>query len=619
MAQITAATNEKVFQIQRWLGLNENPDGDTKLKMGEAAEMRNFRVTRDGNLQKRPGTRDVLTIPGNAEIEAVWTGWVGVSESAEEYVLAIAGGKLWSCLDANGDWAEVPEEIGSVGQTDHPHMFGFSNRVYVLTGSEYMAFDGSSLYTVEGYMPLVAVSIPPMIGSNPSGGELLEQVNKLTGKRRAWLSPDGTNRTFQLPETGLLRVIGVYKTTDDTAVSGWTADTAAGTVTFTTAPAKSVNSLEVRWEMDEDFRNEITGMRFSETYNGTQDTRVFLYGDGSNEALYSEVDYWGQASAEYFPDQNEVRVGVSNTPITAMIRHYGNLVAFKTDGTYLINYGVVTLADTSIAAAFYVTPVNRAIGNIAPGQAQLVLNTPVVLFGSDVYEWRNNASYASNLSVDERQARRISDRIHATLSRADLSQCVCYDDNYHQEYYISDRQGKTLVWNYAADVWYLYTGFPMVNPFSYRNELYYTIGPAIIHVSTAYAYDCHENGGELAVIPCYWESGAMSFGADYQRKYSAMLWLGIKPEASASIDVSVMTDRTTSRTTKTVDYALFDFEHVDFSKFTFETNDKAQMRRLKLKAKKFVYYKLLLKSENNDYAATVTAADIRVRFTGYAK
>ena len=61
MANIRAAADEKIFKIAAWRGLNENPDGDTKLKLGEAAAMQNWRVTRDGNLQRRPGT---LTVKG---------------------------------------------------------------------------------------------------------------------------------------------------------------------------------------------------------------------------------------------------------------------------------------------------------------------------------------------------------------------------------------------------------------------------------------------------------------------------------------------------------------------------------------------------------------------------
>ena len=43
------------------------------------------------------------------------------------------------------------------------------------------------------------------------------------------------------------------------------------------------------------------------------------------------------------------------------------------------------------------------------------------------------------------------------------------------------------------------------------------------------------------------------------------------------------------------------------------------MTRLKLKAKKFTYYKLILTNDDVDTTATVTSADIRVRFTGYVR
>ena len=61
MASISGSTGEKTFTLKAFLGLHQNPDGDTKLKFGEAAAMRNFRITREGNLQKRPGTRTLAT------------------------------------------------------------------------------------------------------------------------------------------------------------------------------------------------------------------------------------------------------------------------------------------------------------------------------------------------------------------------------------------------------------------------------------------------------------------------------------------------------------------------------------------------------------------------------
>lgn len=611
MARITGSADEKVFQIQRWLGLNENPDGDTKLKMGEAAEMRNFRVTRDGNLQKRPGCRARITLEAGKPIDAIWTD--GFST-----VLAICNNKLFSC-------GETSTVLHTFSSTENPHMFAFGGCVYILNGGAsagYYVYDGNSVSAVTPYIPLVAVAVPPA-----GGGDLLEQVNKLTAKRRVWLSPDGNATTFQLPEKGLDSIDSAKLTADGSTVTISSSDTTNGTVTFSSAPAAGTSTIEVIYTAKTDDSETVYGMHFSETYNGSQDTRVFLYGDGSNTAIYSDINYDGQPDATYFPDLNVVRVGVSNTAITGMIRHYGSLAVFKTDGAYSIGYGTVTLANGNETAGFYVSPVNATIGLEAPGQVALVLNSPVTIFGKDVYEWKNSSYYTSNLTRDERQAKRISDRIYATLHSFDTKTCLVFDDNYNQEYYICNKDGRALVWNYAADAWYLYTDFPMYKPFSVvtspsgKTELWFGGKDGrLYHVSDSYSYDTDSTDPtKLNKIDCYWESGSMSFGRDYQRKSSAMLWMGFRPDAKAELDVTVLTDKEAIYPTKSLSHQLFDFEHIDFDDFTFSTSDKPQMRRLKIKAKKFVYYKLILMTNTNNSSVTVTAADIRVRYMGYHK
>lgn len=604
MAQITGSANERVFQIRAWGGLNENPDGDTKLKMGEAAVMRNFRITRDGNLQRRPGSKEIADL-GTEPVRGIWNGNVG----GVEQLVAACGGKLWRLWDEETE-SFIPREIGPISTENEVHFFGFSNALYMVNGREYKVWDGESLTDVGGYRPLVTVSVPP-----EGGGETLEQVNKLTGERRCWFSPDGSGTVFHLPEKGLLSLDYVkdLSTGEAIATDSYTADLQVGTVTFNTAPEAGTNTIEIGWTMGENFREQVLKMRWGELYAGTQDTRIFLYGDGSSKAIYSGLDYEGQPRADYFPDLNEVAVGDANTPITGMIRHYSRLICFKTSSAWAIQYGTITLADGLQTEAFYVTPVNRSIGNVAPGQVRLVLNSPRTLHGSDVYEWKNNSSYSSNLSVDERQAKRISDRIYATVRKFDLENCYCYDDNWGQEYYICFA-GKALVHNYAADAWYYYEDFDAVCMANFRGELLYgTSDGKMMHFSTEYL----NNGGRA--IDAYWESGSMSFGQDFQRKYSAMLWIGVKPESSAEINVTVQTDRSSSYTEKMVTSSLANFAHVNYAKYSYATNRKPQMSRLKIKAKKFVFYKLIFRTSAVDSTATILAADIRVRFTGYAK
>ena len=694
MAKITGRTDEQIFRIQRWLGLNENPDGDTKLELGEAAVMRNFRVTRDGNLQKRPGlaqtvgvmqayqltegdaeiawTEDTICskrlmypeaaatetgfVVGEGDAETVsWYNWgghvgwyykenshsmwklvsLGYDQAEDRYIwtmrkvraagvsndrrvnglwagnvagqaciVAACDGKLWKVHDGN-TWCR--EALGSLDTVNRVHMFGFAEQLYILNGKKYCVWDGTVFGEVEGYRPLVSVAV-----TAGGGGTLLEQVNKLCGARRVWLSPDGSGATFQLPEKNLASVDYVKNLATGEAVPH-AADLAAGTVTFSGAPAAGVNSIEVGYSVEESDRSKVEAMRFSELFNGANDNRVFLYGDGSNQAIYSGLDYSGEARADYFPDMNVLVIGEANTPITACVRHYSRLMVFKTDSAYSVQYSIESLADGSNVPSYYATPVNRVIGNVAPGQVRVVLNSPFTLCGRDLYEWRNTTG-AVTLTGDERQAVRISDRITSTLGAFTPEDSFCWNDRDNQEYYICQR-GKTLVYGYAADAWYVYTGFTAVSMVNYRGAL--LIGDDQGRVCS-FRYGDRTDNGEL--FACYWESGSMAFNREWMRKYSAMLWVGLKPEAKSKVVVTVQTDRRNEYAEKISAMSLATyFVSTDFQQWNFVLNQKPHMTRMKIKAKKFVYYKLIFRLDEKDQTVTVLNTDIRVRYTGYAR
>lgn len=639
MAEIKAVTSEKVFSLSRFLGLNQNPDGDTKLKMGEAAEMYNFRITRDGNLQRRPGTKTVADTETGKPIKGLWCGFIKSQEGETdgvEVLLGASDGKLyifWADTDGEDEdehsWREfrpriivdindVPAEINTDGDV---HIFGFGGMAYILDGEHYYYFNGPDDWgVVDGYVPLVYINVPPVNSDDQSS--TMENVNRLTLSRRVRISPDGTGTTFQLPEKNLSSIDYVKDlATGENVDTGWTGSTTNGTVTFSTAPAQAVDSYEIGYTAGDDngeMRGQVERMRYAELYAGTQDTRVFLYGDGTNKCIYSGIDYNGTPRADYFPDLYECLVGDSNTPITGMIRHYNRLICFKSSSSWSINATDLMTADALKIPAFYVNPVNRTIGNAAMGQVQLLLNSPYTLFGDDLYEWKNRAAYGSNLTSDERQAVRVSDRIWATLKTFKTSDCYCYDDNDNQEYYIC-YNNEALVFNYASDGWARYTDFPVSCMANVHGELYIgDFNGKLKHLS--YDYPADDFGEETQrAINAYWESGSMSFGQDYMRKYAAMLWVGLKPESPSEVWVTVQTDRDANHNEKVVGVDMFSFANMDFEEWDFNVNSRPAMRRLKIKAKKFVFYKLIFKSNSDSANATVLAADIRVRFTGYTK
>ena len=69
MAKVRQGASEKIYSIKRWLGVNEAEEGEASLKMGEAAVMRNFKVTSGGALKKRGGTKRIMELTAKYNIE----------------------------------------------------------------------------------------------------------------------------------------------------------------------------------------------------------------------------------------------------------------------------------------------------------------------------------------------------------------------------------------------------------------------------------------------------------------------------------------------------------------------------------------------------------------------
>ena len=615
MARIAGSNNSTILKIQAFLGLNENPDGDTTLKQGEMAEMRNFRITQDQHLQIRPGSKTILSLSdaltaaagetpaaaAETRIHGVWRGMAG----AREHILAAWGGHIWR-VDLEAGSAS---SVGTATQ-DETTFFGFGGKVYLLNGHEYMSWDGlegSTFQSVEGYIPLVQTA------TNPAGaGTLLENVNRLTGKRRVQFSPDGEATVFQLPEKEIDEVISVKRL--DAAVTGWTADNAKGTVTFSEAPEAGTNVMTVTYRKGNGARGDVLGMKYSELYNGSTDTRVFLYGDGTNRTIYSGIEYdSGQASAEYFPDLYEVAVGESNTPVTALVRHYARLMAYKPNSAWVIQYGTINLEDSVTTAAFYVQPVNRQFGNEAPGQVKLLENNPLTLDVGSVYQWRSGSNYSSYISSNENNAKRISDRVARTLRQFSLDQVKTFNIKHDHEFWFL--HGDTaVILNYANDSWYIYEGLSFSRLLEVENEKYgFCEDGRVVHFSRAYRND------DEAPIDCYAVTGAMDFDRDWLLKYSPMIFVAMQPETNARVFVTVETNRRSDYPEKIVAYNLAAFDHVDFNHWSFATNRKPQVRRVKMKVKKATFYRLIFKSNSASATATILETDVQLRYAGNVK
>lgn len=612
MASISTANNLTTMKIKEFLGLNENQDGDTKIKVGELSEMRNFAITRDGHLQIRPGTHTILNLrsawdtwaagqDGDTEENPVFCGsWYGMA-NGKYHLLCAFGGVIFD-VDI---LLETMTPVGTCTQ-DETSFFGFDEKVYLLNGHEYKSWTGEAEATfqdVAGYVPLIQTATTP-----EGSGTLLENVNRLTGLRRVRYSPDGEAVDFYLPETGIDSVTEI-EGTDIT----YTTDATNGKVTFSSAPAKGTNTLTITYKKGDGALSEVAGMHWSELFNGSNDTRVFLYGDGTNKIIYSGINGdTGLASADYFPDLYEAAIGDSNTPVTALVRHYGRLLAFKTDSAYSISYSTVTLDTGVVTAGFYVLPVNRQLGNEAMGQVRLLENNPLTLDAGSIYQWRSTSS-SGNITDNQQNATRISDRVAVILDGFTLKDTKTFNRKYYHEYWFL-WGGQAVILNYANNTWYYYTNIPFTGMFEIEDQTYgITADGKIKHFSRQYRND------DTADIDAYAETGSMDFDRDWLLKYSPMIFVAIQPETQARITVTAQSNRRSDYPEKVVASSLATFSHVDFNHWSFRTNRKPQVDRLKLKVKKATFYKLIFKSCSASATATVLETDVQLRYAGNVK
>ena len=200
-----------------------------------------------------------------------------------------------------------------------------------------------------------------------------------------------------------------------------------------------------------------------------------------------------------------------------------------------------------------------------------------------------------------------------TLRTFDLAKTVTFNAKHDHEFWFLCNQ-KAVILNYANDTWYIYENTPFLQMLEWDDQVYgFLEDGSIRHVSRQYRND---DGAE---IDAYAETGSMDFARDWQLKYSPMLFVAIEPENNARIDVTVMSNRRSDYPVKTVAMSFCTFTNADFNHWSFRTNKKPQVKRLKLKVKKAVFYKLIFKSCSASATATVLETDIQIRYAGNVK
>lgn len=609
MAKIVTKTNVTPTTIKKFLGLNIQNTGDTQLQLGESGNMNNFYITNDNKLRKIMGYKSFTNF------ETPIRGMYCTKLGNITYLLVATGGKLYYFREDEVDdienWESLePTEIGIIPDNE-TSFFTFDKKVYILCG-KYMSWDGTTLKEVEGYIPLV------FINSAPDGsGILYDEINMLTGKKHQTFNGDGTTTEFHIAQKNVESIDKVLvDTVELTLNTDYTVDL-AGKVTFTNAPQKAMDNVDIYWTKDDGDRDIIENMKYGTIFGGDVDARVFLYGNETcqNRAYFSGLED-GVPSVEYFPATAQVDVGPSNFALTDLTRQYDRLLAttnrpeayYMTISTENLNVALTNGESTTRLVPSVTTfPLNEIHGNVAPGQGQLLNNFPITIDKDALILWK-----ATNVR-DEKNMEKISEKIRTDLSNLSLNLMKTLDHQSENQLWFG-YDNRIYIYNYLNKT---FSRIIIPDSFTHFEEMGNSIymglsdGRIVRWDETFQTFDSE-------IINAHWEMNFSNFEVPYLRKTMRKLWVLLQPQGKSSATIGYISNRSEGQIKKYINYKIQVMDNVDFSDFSFQISNNPQPFRLKMKAKKFTNLKIIIDS-NEDTDCTILELILKVESFGESK
>ena len=589
----------KTVTIDKFLGVNKSAT-ETLLELGEASESSNWAITDDNKLSKMFGYANMFATLGNNKINGMWYGEL----TGVKHFLFACGGKLYE----HNLTTHVNTDIGTIADANPTTIFANNNTVYIMNGTDYYKWTGTgNISLVVGYTPTVATASVPT-----GGGTLLESLNYLTGQKTQKFSGNGAATVYQLLETNITSVDSVYVGgVLKTVTTHYTVNLVNGTVTFITAPITGVvNNVVITWtKVDAADRPTITNNKY---YGGMYYSRLWFYGNPNhkNTRYVSGVTMAGSSDPEYWPKFADSDVG--KYEITAIVTQYDKQLVFTSGDSseasawYSTNE---TYTDTStgiVITIFPVYPINAKIGNVAPGQVQIIENNPFTLW-KGIYRW------VSTYVMNEKNAEWMSKRIQSDLDDLDLKTALTIDWN-ERGLYMLCVGSKVWVYNYRVDAWYILD-------LPHTPTCFLAVDGALCFGTTTgqiMRFDETLSTYDGVTINAVWKMGFFNFGVEWLRKFIQRIFVSILPYTKTHIDITYETDRSNTSDTYTASYGLSGFDTWDFSDFSFETNYSPQPFKFKIRAKKIDYFKMVITNNDTD-TATVLSITLPVRTGGEVK
>lgn len=556
-----------------------------------------------GMPEKRLGWRVLHTI--EKPVHGIWYGEI----DEKEVWIAHGGTKIYKLSD---DTTEVIKEDINNAKSEAFFMRSASDKgkLYILTGEDFLCYDGTAIKSVseDAYVPTILISRNPT-----GGGTVYEGVNLLNGKRTESFLGNDTDTVYQLSANKIDSVDKIETLDSDgqkielVVDTDYTVDLTTGKIKFTAAHSPVVtgqdNVFITYTKVVEGYADRINKCTIADLYGLGGSNRVFLSGNPNFKAYdwYSDI-----FKPNYFPDLNYSIVGTSDTAIMGYQKLGKYQIIIKEDNqqdsTIFQRWG--TLNDDS-SVTFSIEQGIAGIGAISKDCFGVLADEPLFLSRQGVYAITSN-----NISA-ERTIRNRSFFVDAKLTKeSDLENAVACEWNgffivcINGNAYVLDSKNKSYkertatAYDYNYECYY-WTNIPAICLLSVKGELYFgTEDGRICKFNTDINNLTKYNDDGQPIVAC-WSTTNDDDNAPHL--YKSMTKKGclvtLKPFARSSGTIYVAKDGNLRQKLRSGTMDIFDWNNVDFDRFTFNTNDGPQDIFFKKKVKKYKRLQIIVEND----------------------
>lgn len=583
----------------------------TQVKPYRSPNAENITSDLAGKPVKRTGWRTV----GNFETNRI-NGIYRLATEDVEKVLVHAGTTLYEWQRQNGVWSAQGTVLREGLADNRSTAFQKNKRLWILDGKQYLVygeFDGS--FTCK---PVAEMAYTPttIISRNPdgSGGTQLETVNMVSSKRTNSFLGKADVTKYVLDSQGLdstavtarkLTSSGDWQELAET--THFTVDRTNGTVTFKTAPGASPvtgrDNVEITFsKASEGAADKVNGCTIHAAYgvSGATD-RIFLAGNPS----YPNLLWWsGLDDPSYFPDLNYAILGQDSSAIMGFSRVGNSLAVHKEDNEQDQTIFLLTGAFSDGKAVFSVTGGIAGVGAVSKYCFATLGTEPFFLARQGVYAITtqdfNLERYAQVRSYY------INPKLTAEKNLSDAAAIIfnnCYYLSLNGHVYMADGRQKEYEKNAPQSTfqyeWYYLTGIDARVWWELDGRLYFGDGAG--HVK-AFALDTEHTAqfdayaDDGAPIRCLWDTPFFTFDELSRYKTLKGFWLMLSPYRRSSVNIYYRV-KGELRLTKHSTIDTFDFNDIDFTRFSFNTDDSPVIVPTNTKAKKFMLIQFRIEND----------------------